>query len=79
MMKGMANLPVVGLIRLLKAHSSEPDAIICVFEGEDAKYYGARIDSVFKSKTRLNVPCKGNLLSLKKTVESNANLKGINV
>ncbi|WP_194587124.1 DUF4435 domain-containing protein, partial [Vibrio anguillarum] len=75
----MANLPVVGLIRLLKAHSSEPDAIICVFEGEDAKYYGARIDSVFKSKTRLNVPCKGNLLSLKKTVESNANLKGINV
>ncbi len=81
MMKQMAFSPVVNLISVLKAHSYDKSAIICVFEGEDAKYYGSRIDSIISNKNRKNVTCKGksNLLALKKTVDNNINLKNVDI
>ncbi len=81
MMKQRASSPVVGLIGVLKAHSSDKSAIICIFEGEDAKYYGSRVDAFLNGRNRKNVNCKGksNLLELKKTVEKNTNLDQVNI
>ncbi|MEF1285584.1 DUF4435 domain-containing protein [Vibrio sp. M250220] len=81
MMRKQRTNPVVPLINLLKAHSANRNALICVFEGEDAKYYGSRVDSFIKSLERKNVPCKGkgNLLTLKRKVDQNSNLKCLKI
>lgn len=81
MMTQKAILPVVSLMRLIKAHSSDRKAIICVFEGEDAKYYGSRIDSIINDTNRKNIECKGkkNLISLKKKIDENKNLSDVKV
>ncbi|MEZ9352540.1 hypothetical protein AB4182_13360, partial [Vibrio splendidus] len=75
------DLEVVKIQNILKEHSTDQDVLICVFEGEDAKYYGSRIDSVFKSRNRKNIKCKGRdkLLKLKSKVESNLNLSKIKI
>lgn len=81
MMRKQRTNPVVPLINLLKVHSANRNALICVFEGEDAKYYGSRVDASIKSLERKNVPCKGkgNLLTLKNKVDQNSNLKCLKI
>ncbi|EHK5108035.1 DUF4435 domain-containing protein [Vibrio parahaemolyticus] len=78
-MRQALDLEVVSLFSILQKHSSNPDSLICVFEGEDAKYYGSRIDTVFSNLERKNVTCKGRskLLKLKEKTDSNASFKKV--
>jgi len=71
----------VKLIRLIKVYASNPDAIICVFEGEDAKYYGIRLDGFLNGRERKKIRCKGkgNLISLKEKVDLHEELSNANV
>lgn len=71
----------VKLIRMIKTYSSQTDVLTCVFEGEDAKYYGVRIDSYLNGMIRKNIQCKGktNLTTLKKKVDSHSELSSANV
>ncbi len=80
-MRDARELEVVKIQSILKEHSKDPNVLICVFEGEDAKYYGSRIDSVFKIRGRKNIQCKGRdkLLRLKSKVESNSHLSKIKI
>ncbi|WP_233217594.1 DUF4435 domain-containing protein [Photobacterium sp. GB-1] len=80
-MRKARDFEVVKIQNILKEHSSDPDVLICIFEGEDAKYYGSRIDSVFRGRNRKNIKCKGrnNLLKLKSKVESNKYLSKIKI
>lgn len=47
------------LRQLLVNYQKYPDALYCVFEGEDAKYYGIRIDSLSDFEDRRQMPCRG--------------------
>jgi hypothetical protein len=71
----------VKLIKLIKVYASNPGAVTCVFEGEDAKYYGIRLDSFLNGRERKNISCKGkgNLISLKKKVDLHEELSNANV
>lgn len=71
----------VELIRLIKINASRPDVVTCVFEGEDAKYYGIRLDGFLNGRERKNISCKGkeNLKLLKKRVDSHEELSNANV
>lgn len=71
----------VELIKLLKSIDCFDGMIICVFEGEDAKYYGSRIDSIFTDLERRNISCKGkgNVIGLKEKVDNNAELIKANI
>ncbi len=71
----------VKLIKLIKIYSSDPDVVTCVFEGEDAKYYGVRIDGFLKGLDRKNISCKGknNLIALKEKVELHFDLSNAKV
>lgn len=71
----------VKLIRLIKIYASKPDVVTCVFEGEDAKYYGIRLDGFLNGRERKNISCKGkgNLISLKEKVDSHEDLSNANV
>ncbi len=70
----------VYLAKLIKAYGTDNEAILCVFEGEDAKYYGGRIDSV-SVRVRKNIQCKGkeNVKKLKERVSANYELVNANV
>ncbi|SNB54142.1 Protein of unknown function [Marinobacter sp. es.042] len=80
-MREKRSATAVGLARLIKAHSKAEDVLICVFEGEDAKYYGIRVDSIVSPEYRTNISCKGkeNLLKLREKVSSNPNLSSAKV
>lgn len=80
-MRQARDFEVVKIQSILKEHSSDPDVLICIFEGEDAKYYGSRIDSVFRDRNRKNIKCKGRekLLKLKSKVESNKYLSKVKI
>ncbi|PXX98599.1 DUF4435 domain-containing protein [Halomonas sp. LBP4] len=47
------------LRQLLIKHRNNPEALFCIYEGEDAKYYGVRIDVYCRFEKRIQVPCKG--------------------
>ncbi|HCH54008.1 MAG TPA: hypothetical protein DE109_11045 [Aeromonas sp.] len=76
MMREKRRVTSVDLIKLLKRIDNYSDTLICVFEGEDAKYYGPRIDNIFNKTERKNLPCKGkkNVLSLREKVKQNIEL-----
>jgi len=76
MMRNKRAVGSVDLIKLLKRIDNYSNVLVCVFEGEDAKYYGARIDSVFNSIERKNLSCKGkgNVISLRDKVKRNKEL-----
>src|SRR5690606_7551264 len=56
-------------------------SLICVFEGEDSKYYGSRIDTHFGQMNRKNLSCKSkrNVLNLKETVDANKELNSAKI
>lgn len=70
----------VYLIKLIKIYASDRDSLICVFEGEDSKYYGSRVDFI-TTIGRKNINCRGknNVVALRKKVELNSELKDANV
>jgi hypothetical protein len=47
------------LRQLLTLYQKYPRALYCVFEGEDAKYYGIRIDALVGVEDRRHIPCRG--------------------
>jgi len=47
------------LRQLLLNFQKHPQALFCVYEGEDAKYYGIRIDNLTAIEERQQIPCKG--------------------
>ena len=71
----------VKLIKIIKIYASKPNVFTCVFEGEDAKYYGIRLDSFLNGRERKNISCKGkgNLMSLKEKVDSHDDLSSAKV
>lgn len=66
-MRGQRDSAVVSLMSTLKALSGGENQLVCVFEGEDAKYYGSRINNILDFVPRRNLPCRGKstLLELK--------------
>lgn len=76
MMREKRNSISVDLIKLLKRIDNYNEVLVCVFEGEDAKYYGSRIDSVFTEIQRKNLNCKGkdNVITLREKVKENKEL-----
>jgi len=76
MMREKRGASSVDLIKLLKRIDNYSDILVCVFEGEDAKYYGSRIDGVFTNLERKNLNCKGksNVISLRDKVKANKEL-----
>lgn len=50
---------VVSWARFQKLYGQQPRALFCFFEGEDAKYYGVRIDVVVRTTVRYNLLCGG--------------------
>lgn len=77
--KGRSN--VVDLIKLIKKIDCFESSLICVFEGEDSKYYGSRIDGYFSSLNRKNLSCKGKetVLKLKDKITTNQELNNANI
>jgi hypothetical protein len=77
MMREKRQSPSVDLLKLIKEIDLFDTTIVCVFEGEDAKYYGSRIDQYFHGYTRKNLSCKGksNVLTLKNKVENNKEIQ----
>lgn len=65
------------LRQLLILYSKHPTALFCAFEGEDAKYYGIRIEHFSGYTERINILCKGkyNVLRLYDRVISDNQLK----
>lgn len=47
------------LRQLLLSYQKYPYALFCVYEGEDAKYYGVRIDALTAIEDRRQIPCRG--------------------
>lgn len=47
------------LRQLLLNYQKYPHALFCVYEGEDAKYYGIRIDALTAIEDRRQIPCRG--------------------
>lgn len=47
------------LRQLLVNYQKHPNALFCVYEGEDAKYYGVRIDTLAEIEDCRKIPCKG--------------------
>lgn len=76
MMRQKRSSYAVELIKLIKRIDNYQDTVVSVFEGEDAKYYGARIDMILGSYNRKNLSCKGkaNVLRLRDKVAENAEI-----
>lgn len=81
MMRRKRSSYVVGLLKLIKRIDNYQDSIISVFEGEDSKYYGSRIDIMFSAYDRKNLTCKGkkNVLTLREKVEENPEISQANI
>ncbi|ERB63990.1 DUF4435 domain-containing protein [Vibrio coralliilyticus OCN008] len=71
----------VDLIRLIKKIDCFKSTLICVFEGEDSKYYGSRIDHYLNKLNRKNLSCKGkkNVLNLRDKISENKELNDANI
>lgn len=81
MMRDKRNSVSVDLIKLLKKIDNFDESLICVFEGEDAKYYGIRIDGVISHLERKNLSCKGkkNVITLRDKVKKNPELSNAKI
>lgn len=68
------------LRQLLLNYQKYPQALFCVYEGEDAKYYGVRIDALTAIEDRRQIPCRGksDVLKLYDRVVSDINLSKSN-
>lgn len=66
----------VDLMKLIKQITTYDNSIICVFEGEDAKYYGSRIDFLISGVERKNISCKGksNVIRLRDNIARNTEI-----
>lgn len=75
-MRGQRDSAVVSLMSTLKALSVNEKQLVCVFEGEDAKYYGSRINSFLHIIPRKNLPCNGKskLIELKSIIKTHPNI-----
>lgn len=80
MMRNKRKITPVNLLKLLQSINNYEKTIICVFEGEDAKYYGHRIDRYFTLE-RENLSCKGksNVLALRDLVKKNQELSSAKI
>ncbi|MDM8567537.1 DUF4435 domain-containing protein [Candidatus Halobeggiatoa sp. HSG11] len=67
------------MAKLVKAHGMNRKGILCIFEGDDAKYYGIRIDNHI-SLERRNVQCKGKetVIALREKAMQHPELKNAN-
>jgi hypothetical protein len=76
MMRRKRNSNAVDLIKLIKKIDCFETTLVCVFEGEDSKYYGSRIDAFFSEFNRKNLTCKGkrNVLGLRERIQGNVEL-----
>lgn len=45
--------------QFVKSFAKKPDDLYCFYEGDDAKYYGMRIDSFIRGEGRETLNCKG--------------------
>jgi hypothetical protein len=81
MMRRKRNSSAVDLIKLIKKIDCFDTTLICVFEGEDSKYYGSRVDVFFNELNRKNLTCKGksNVLSLRETIQGNTELSSAKI
>ena len=68
------------LRQLLLNYQKYPQALFCVYEGEDAKYYGIRIDALTAIEDRRKIPCRGkdDVLKLYDHVAADHNLSKSN-
>ncbi len=71
----------VDLLKLIKKIDCFESTLVCVFEGEDAKYYGSRIDQYFNELKRKNLSCKGKekVLALKRNIEKNSSINNAKI
>lgn len=81
MMKLKAKNVNVYLTKLLKRINNYESTLVCVFENNDAEYYGNRIDIHINNIERENLKCKGkdDVLALKVKVDKNQELKNAKV
>ncbi|PST85475.1 hypothetical protein C9I86_18900 [Photobacterium sp. NCIMB 13483] len=81
MMRQKRRSNAVDLIKLIKRIDCFKTSLICIFEGEDSKYYGSRIDPYFSNLNRKNLSCKGKeaVLKLREKVASNQELNSANI
>ena len=77
MMRRRRESPAVDLIRLIKKIDNYDTNLICVFEGNDAAFYGARIDIVFPDFLRKSLSCrsKKKVLDLRDSISKNLELQ----
>lgn len=71
----------VYLTKLLKKIDNYDSTLVCVFENNDAEYYGNRIDMHIDNVERENLKCKGkdDVLALKIKVDKNEELKSAKI
>lgn len=81
MMKRKGKNVSVYLTKLLKRIDSYDSTLVCVFENQDAEYYGSRIDMYISDLNRKNLECKGKeyVLEIKRKVDTNDELKKANI
>jgi len=71
----------VYLTKLLKKIDNYESTLVCVFENNDAEYYGNRVDMHIDNIERENLKCKGkdDVLALKFKIERNEELKNAKI
>jgi len=71
----------VYLTKLLKKIDNYDSTLVCIFENNDAEYYGNRIDMYIDNVERENLKCKGkdDVLALKFKVEKNEELRNAKI
>lgn len=81
MMKLKSRNVNVYLTKLLKKIANYESTLVCVFENNDAEYYGNRIDMHIDNVERENLKCKGkdDVLALKIKVDKNLELKSAKI
>jgi hypothetical protein len=81
MMRKKRESNAVDLIKLIKKIDCFDTSLICVFKGEDSKYYGSRIDMFFGEFHRKNLSCKGkqNVLILSEKIKANTELSNAKI
>lgn len=81
MMKSKRKNVSVYLTKLLKRIDSYDSTLVCVFENQDAEYYGSRIDMYINDLVRKNLECKGKeyVLEIKRKVDKNDELRKANI
>lgn len=81
MMKRKRKNVSVYLTKLLKRIDSYDSTLVCVFENQDAEYYGSRIDMYISDLIRKNLECRGKeyVLEIKRKVDKNDELRRANI